>query len=151
MIALIDDAILPQEWIRQVTRPEAGAVITFEGVVRDNARGKKVTALEYHAYRPMALAELRKIEQAALSAFPILDLALVHRLGPMSIAEISVLVVVVSAHRDAAFAACRYCIDTLKQTVPIWKKEFGDGGEYWIEGDQAAPLPAESGARSVDS
>ena len=137
MVALIDGPIIPSEWISKITRPEAGAIATFEGVVRNHARSRKVARLEYHAYRPMALRQMEQISRRALEDFPILDLILVHRLGPLEIGETSVLVAVVSAHRDAAFRACRYCIDTLKQTVPIWKKEYGEGGEYWIEGDQA--------------
>lgn len=139
MIALIDEPIRAADWIVKMVKPEAGAVVTFEGVVRNHAHGKKVTALEYHAYRPMALREMRKIEREALRRFPILNVALVHRLGPLAIGDTSVLIAVISGHRDPAFSACRYCIDTLKQTVPIWKKEYGEGGEYWIEGAQAIP------------
>ncbi|HEY2934646.1 MAG TPA: molybdenum cofactor biosynthesis protein MoaE [Acidobacteriota bacterium] len=138
MIAIVDDAIQPSEWVKKMARPEAGALVSFEGVVRNHAHGKTVTSLEYHAYRPMALREMERIEKEARSRFRILDLALVHRLGPMSIGETSVLVLVISEHRDAAFQACRFCIDALKTTVPIWKKEYGEGGEYWIEGDVPA-------------
>ncbi|HEV8129848.1 MAG TPA: molybdenum cofactor biosynthesis protein MoaE [Acidobacteriota bacterium] len=138
MIALVNEEIRAADWIAKIARPEAGAVVTFEGVVRNHAHGKNVTSLEYHAYRPMALRKLEEIERYALDRFPILDVALIHRLGPLAIGETSVLVVVVSEHRDAAFRASRYCIDTLKETVPIWKKEYGEEGEYWIEGDREA-------------
>ena len=141
MIELTDSAIETAEWIGRISRPEAGALSTFEGVVRNHARGKKVSSLEYHAYRPMAVQAMEKIEAEARRRFDILDLALVHRLGPLKIGETSVLVAVASAHRDAAFKACRYCIDTLKQTVPIWKKEYGEDGDFWIEGESAQPAP----------
>ncbi|MBI2821185.1 MAG: molybdenum cofactor biosynthesis protein MoaE [Acidobacteria bacterium] len=140
MIALTEEPIRTAEWTARLARPEAGAVVTFEGVVRNSARGRKVTRLEYHAYRPMALLQMEKIRRQALEQFPILDAALVHRLGTLAIGETSVLVVVVSAHREPALAACRYCINTLKQTVPIWKKEYGEGGESWIEGEQAVTI-----------
>ena len=138
MVALVEEPIRATEWIGRITRPDAGALVTFEGVVRNNAHGKKVSRMEYHAYRPMALREMEAIERRARERFPVLDLALIHRLGPLEIGETSVLIAAVSAHRDVAFAACRYCIDTLKQTVPIWKKEFGEGGSHWIEGDDEA-------------
>jgi molybdopterin synthase catalytic subunit len=139
MIELTEDVIRAADWIERISAPEAGALSTFEGVVRNHAHGKRVSSLEYHAYKPMALQEMEQIEARARARFEILNLALVHRLGALQIGETSVLVAVVAAHRDAAFRACRYCIDTLKQTVPIWKKEYGIDGEYWIEGDQAAP------------
>ncbi len=137
MIALVDEPIRTADWIPRLARPEAGAVAAFEGIVRNHAHGKRVTSLEYHAYRPMALRQMEEIEREALSQFPILGVALVHRLGALNIGETSVLIVVVAEHRDAAFGACRFCIDTLKQRVPIWKKEYGESGEYWIEGEQA--------------
>jgi len=135
MISLVNEPIQTTEWVKKIARPEAGALISFEGVVRNHAHGKRVTSLEYHSYRPMALREMERIEKEARSRFRVLDIAMVHRLGPLSIGETSVLVLVASEHRDAAFQACRFCIDALKSTVPIWKKEYGEGGEYWIEGD----------------
>lgn len=140
MIALIDEPILPNDWVSKMARPEVGAVGTFEGVVRNHSHGRRVTSLEYHAYRPMALRQMEEIEKEAHGRFPILGLAMVHRLGALTIGETSVLVVVAAEHRDAAFRACRYCIDALKQRVPIWKKEYGECGEFWIEGDSAVPL-----------
>src|SRR5437899_11926983 len=97
----------------------------------------------------MALRQMEKIEHEANRQFPIIGVAMVHRLGALKIGESSVLVVVVAEHRDAAFGACRYCIDTLKQRVPIWKKEYGESGEYWIEGEQAMRI-ADFGLRNAE-
>ena len=111
-----------------------GALVIFEGVVRDNARGKSVRFLEYEAYEPMALKKLEEVGALTKSRFDIRDIAIVHRLGHMEVGECSTLIVVASAHRVAAFDACRFAIDTIKQIVPIWKKEFYADGEVWIEG-----------------
>ncbi|MDR1727460.1 MAG: molybdenum cofactor biosynthesis protein MoaE [Acidobacteriota bacterium] len=118
----------------------SGALVVFEGVVRDNARDKAVRHLEYEAYEPMALKKLEEVGALAKEKFDILGIAIVHRLGRMEVGECSTLIVVASAHRVAAFDACRYAIDTIKQIVPIWKKEFYADGEVaddsaaWIEG-----------------
>jgi molybdopterin synthase catalytic subunit len=111
-----------------------GALVIFEGVVRDNARDKAVRYLEYEAYEPMALKKMQEVGELAKEKWDIRDIAIVHRLGHLDIGECSTLVVVASAHRVAAFDACRYAIDTIKQIVPIWKKEFYADGEVWIEG-----------------
>jgi molybdopterin synthase catalytic subunit len=125
----------------QVARPEAGAIALFSGVVRNHARGRRVLYLEYDAYRPMAEGEMRKIAADAASRWECC-VAVQHRVGRLEIGEASVLVAVSSAHRAAAFEACRYVIDTLKETVPIWKKEVWEGGEVWIEGEgEAATRP----------
>ncbi len=115
-------------------RPEDGAVTVFEGVVRNHARGKQVLYLEYHAYESMALRQMEQIACEARKRFDIRDIGVVHRLGRLEHGECSVAIVVVSAHRGPAFEACRFAIDTLKKTVPIWKKEFYEDGEVWIEG-----------------
>ena len=119
---------------KALVRPEDGAAVTFEGIVRNHARGRRVRCLEYQAYESMALKNLRIIGDAARKEFPIRDIGIIHRLGRMDPSECSVAIVVVAAHREAAFAACRYAIDQIKKTVPIWKKEFYDDGEVWIEG-----------------
>jgi molybdopterin synthase catalytic subunit/molybdopterin converting factor small subunit len=119
---------------RRVARPEAGAIATFAGVVRNHARGRRVLYLEYDAYRSMAESEMRKIALEAAARWECC-VAVQHRVGRLEIGEASVAVAVSSAHRAAAFEACRYVIDTLKETVPIWKKEVWEGGEVWIEGD----------------
>jgi molybdopterin synthase catalytic subunit len=108
--------------------------VTFDGVVREHARGKAVTHLFYEAYPRMALKEMEKIRLEAMSRWPIHEMAIVHRVGRLEIGESSVFVAVSSAHRGDAFEACRHAIDTLKKTVPIWKKEHYRDGEVWIEG-----------------
>jgi len=117
-----------------------GAVVTFDGIVRDNTRGRRTLYLCYEAYPEMALAQMKLLAGQALAEFPIRDLAIVHRLGRLTIGETSVVVAVASAHRAAAFDACRFLIDTLKKTVPIWKKEFFEDGAVWAPGE---PLPPE--------
>lgn len=120
--------------LRSVTSPQAGAVVTFDGTVRNHARGKKVTHLFYESYGEMALPEMEKIRQEALRRWPIQKLSIVHRIGQIEIGESSVFIAVSAAHRKDAFEACRFVIDTLKTTVPIWKKEHYEDGEVWIEG-----------------
>jgi molybdopterin synthase catalytic subunit len=119
---------------------EDGAAVVFEGVVRNQTRGRKTLYLDYEAYEPMAVQQMEALAQQALQQFKIRDVALVHRLGRLEIGETSVLIVVASAHRAAAFDACRWLIDTLKKTVPIWKKEHFADGAVWADGE---PFPAE--------
>jgi len=134
MVILLDRPIDVAGLRDSMSRPEDGAVVVFEGVVRDNSRGRRVTALEYRAYEAMALKKLEEVRTLCRNEFPVRDLAIVHRTGRLVPGECSVAVVVCSAHRADAFAACRCAIDTLKKTVPIWKKEFYEDGEVWIEG-----------------
>lgn len=115
-----------------VSTPEAGAVVDFIGTVRRQTRDKKVVRLEFETYQVMALREMQKIAEYALAQFPILRVSIHHRTGVLEIGEVPVVIAVSSAHRAAAFAACQYCIDTLKQTVPIWKKEIFEDGEVWV-------------------
>jgi len=124
--------------------PEDGALLAFEGIVRNHSHGKRTLYLEYEAYEAMALEKLREIGEAMHAQFPVDRVALVHRLGRLEIGETSVLVAVASAHRAAAFEACRFGIDTLKRTVPIWKKEYFEGGAVWAEGE-IPTLPSNSG------
>jgi len=113
----------------------AGAVVTFDGVVRDNTRGRRVVSLQYEAYEPMALKEMRRIGAEIREQWPDVErVGLIHRFGPLKISESSVVIVITSPHRRVAFEACRYAIDRLKQTVPIWKKEIFEDGEEWVEG-----------------
>ena len=134
MFRLVREPIDIQQITDAIQRPEDGAVVVFEGVVRNNAKGKAVRFLEYDAYESMALKKLEEIGARAKSEFEIRDIAIVHRLGHMEIGECSVVIVVASAHRGPAFDACRFAIDTIKKIVPIWKKEFYEDGEVWIEG-----------------
>ncbi|MGE5324603.1 MAG: molybdenum cofactor biosynthesis protein [Actinomycetota bacterium] len=123
---------------RSLEHPEDGAIAVFEGVVRNHSRGRRTLYLDYEAYEAMALNEMEKLSQAALENFKIRDVRLVHRLGRLEIGEASILIVVASAHRAAAFDACRWLIDTLKKTVPIWKKEYFEDGAIWADGE---PFP----------
>jgi len=121
-------------------RGEDGAVLVFEGVVRNQTRGRQTLYLDYEAYEEMALEQMESLASQALERFQIRDVAIVHRLGRLKISETSVLIAVLSAHRAAAFEACRWLIDTLKRTVPIWKKEHFEDGAVWADGE---PFPAE--------
>jgi molybdopterin synthase catalytic subunit len=131
---LVRNPIEIQPIIDTIQEPEDGALVMFEGVVRNNANEKNVRFLEYEAYESMALKKIEEIGSQAKKDFDIRDIAIVHRLGHMEIGECSIVIVVASAHRGPAFDACRYSIDTIKQIVPIWKKEFYEDGEVWIEG-----------------
>jgi molybdopterin synthase catalytic subunit len=117
-----------------VTTPGAGGVVTFQGVVRDNARGKQVRSLAYDAYVEMAEQQMAQIAADVEQRWETSAVAMVHRIGRLEIGECSVVVVVACPHRAEAFEACRYAIDTLKSTVPIWKKEIYADGEEWVEG-----------------
>ena len=123
----------------QVSCPRAGAIATFEGVVRDHHQGKRVAHLEYEAYAPMAEKVLREVAEEAVGRWPIEALALAHRFGRLEIGEVSVAIAVASAHRGDAFDALRYTIDELKSRVPIWKRETGPDGSHWIEGPDTIP------------
>jgi molybdopterin converting factor subunit 1 len=115
----------------------AGAICTFTGVVRDNSRGRSVTHLEYEAYAEMATAQMRRIADEIAERWPEARVAMAHRTGRLEIGEPSVVVSASSPHRAEAIAACKWGIDRLKETVPIWKKEHAGDGTYWIEGDEA--------------
>ncbi len=134
MFSLTREPIDTARISRSLQRPEDGALVVFEGIVRDHARDKAVRFLEYEAYESMALKKLEEVGAMARNRFDIRDIAIVHRLGHMEIGEASTVIVVASAHRGAAFEACRFAIDTIKEIVPIWKKEFYTDGEVWIEG-----------------
>jgi len=135
---LVRDAIRTREIVESLKAPEDGAVAVFDGFVRNSFRGQRTLYLEYEAYEPMALAKMREIGAQIHAQFQVHRLAIVHRLGRLEIGETSVLVAVSSAHRAAALDACRYAIDTLKRSVPIWKKEYFAGGAVWAEGEIAS-------------
>lgn len=118
--------------INLVQSPECGGVDVFIGTVRSQTKGKQVVRLEFEAYERMAVKEMRKIAEQAMNKWPVHKIAVHHRTGVLQIGEVPVVIAVSSAHRDAAFDACRYIIDTLKQTVPIWKKEVFEDGEVWV-------------------
>ena len=134
MVRLQPDVIVPDELLRTVGSDADGAIALFLGTVRSGNRGRRVLHLEYEAYPEMAVTEMERLVADVQERFPISAVALVHRTGRIEIGEISVAVAVASPHRAAAFEACRSVVDTLKRTVPIWKKEFFEGGEVWIEG-----------------
>jgi len=139
-ISIVREPIDTADTLRELKRGEDGAAVIFEGVVRNHTRGRKTVYLDYEAYEGMALQQLESLAAQAMEKFQIRDVAIVHRLGRLEIGEVSVLIVVASAHRGPAFDACRWLIDTLKRTVPIWKKEYFEDGAVWADGE---PFPAE--------
>jgi MoaE-MoaD fusion protein len=126
--------------IEAIKRGEDGAVVVFDGIVRNNSRGRATLYLDYEAYEEMADRKMREIASEACTRFGVRQVVIVHRLGRLQIGETSVLIVVASAHRAKAFDACRWLIDTLKRIVPIWKKETFADGAVWAPGE---PFPAE--------
>jgi molybdopterin synthase catalytic subunit/molybdopterin converting factor small subunit len=138
--AIVREPIDLGEIKKDLEHPEDGAAILFAGVVRNNTRGRRTLYLDYEAYESMAFSEMEKLAQVALERFKVRDVRIIHRLGRLAIGETSVLIAVSSAHRAAAFEACRWLIDTLKKTVPIWKKEYFEDGAVWADGE---PFPEE--------
>ncbi|GAA4463153.1 molybdenum cofactor biosynthesis protein MoaE [Nemorincola caseinilytica] len=118
--------------IAGVMSPQSGGIDIFVGTVRDSTKGRKVLRLEFEAYEAMALSEMQKIAGSAAAQWPLHAMLIHHRTGALQVGDIAVIIAVSAAHRDAAFRACRYAIDTLKQTVPIWKKEVFEDGEIWV-------------------
>jgi molybdopterin converting factor subunit 1 len=138
--AIVREAIDTPSVIEKIKHPEDGAAVVFDGIVRNNTRGRRSLFLDYEAYEEMALKQMEELAAQALTQFEVRDVTIIHRLGRLEIGETSVLIVVASAHRAAAFEACRWLIDTLKRTVPIWKKEHFEDGVVWADGE---PFPAE--------
>jgi molybdopterin synthase catalytic subunit len=132
MIALQEHSIDVAEVIAAVESPDAGGIDVFIGTVRNQTKGKKVLYLEFEAYNSMAIAEIEKIVARAESSWPILKIAVVHALGKLAIGDIPVVIAVSTPHRQAAFEACKFVIDELKKTVPIWKREFFEDGDQWV-------------------
>ena len=152
LIRLQRDPIDGSALLAQLKADEDGAVVVFDGVVRNHSRGRRTLYLDYEAYEEMALNQMRALAADAKQRFAVREVALVHRLGRLQVGESSVWIGVASAHRAAAFEACRWIIDTLKQTIPIWKKEFFEDGAVWAHGEPfppaiAAPSTEESGSR----
>jgi molybdopterin converting factor subunit 1 len=137
--SIVREAIETQRIVDGLKRGEDGAALVFEGAVRNQTRGRRTLYLDYEAYEEMALQQMEMLATQAFEKFQIRDVAMVHRLGRLEIGETSVLIAVVSAHRAAAFDACRWLIDTLKQTVPIWKKEYFEDGAVWADGEPFPP------------
>ncbi|HXG02578.1 MAG TPA: molybdenum cofactor biosynthesis protein MoaE, partial [Candidatus Binatia bacterium] len=131
--AVVEHPLSPNDAAAAVEDPAAGGVVIFSGVVRNETGGRRVKFLEYEAHAPMAEAKLREIGAALRRRWPgVKRVAMLHRVGRLEIGESSVLIAVSAGHRGDAFEACRYAIDTLKQTVPIWKKEHFEDGEVWV-------------------
>jgi MoaE-MoaD fusion protein len=137
-IALVREPIDTATIAREIKHTTDGALCIFDGIVRDNTRGRRTLHLDYEAYEAMALQQLHLLRSEAIEHFAIRDVAIVHRLGRLTVGETSVFIAVASAHRGAAFDACRWLIDTLKKTVPIWKLEQFADGAAWADGE---PFP----------
>ena len=131
-IQIKDIPLSTEECNQLVTSAGAGGTVVFVGTVRDQTKGKKVVRLEFEAYKPMAISEMRKIAEAAQNKWSAHKIAIHHRVGALNIGEIAVIIAVATPHRKAAFEACEYAINTLKETVPIWKKEIFEDGEIWV-------------------
>lgn len=146
---IVNEPIKTATILAAIKHPEDGAVVVFDGIVRNNSRGRRTLYLDYSAYEAMALRQMEQLAQQALARYPIRDVRLVHRLGRLQIGESSVYIAVTSAHRAAAFDACRWLIDTLKKTVPIWKKEYFEDGAVWADGEPFPPeVPLAGGGAS---
>jgi MoaE-MoaD fusion protein len=137
-VALTREAIDPDGIVAAAKSGEDGAVVVFDGIVRNHSRGRRTLHLDYEAYEEMAARQMRELGQKARERFGVRQVTMVHRLGRLGIGETSLLIVVASAHRSAAFEACRWLIDTVKQTVPIWKRETFADGAVWAPGE---PFP----------
>ena len=136
--ALTRDRIDAESLVAAAKQGEDGAVVVFDGIVRNNTRGRQTLHLDYEAYEEMAAKQMRELAAEARARFSIRHATIIHRLGRLMVGETSVLIIVASAHRAAAFEACRWLIDTLKKTVPIWKKETFADGAVWADGE---PFP----------
>ena len=134
------EPIDPQHAVQLVRRDTDGAVVLFSGVVRNNDRGRQVAGLRYEAYEEMAIEALNRICEEVASQFSIGDIAVVHRVGDLSVGDVSVAIAVAAPHRDAAYKASREVIERLKREVPIWKRErYADGDEEWLDGTIPSP------------
>lgn len=131
-IQLLHTPLQVEECLNKVQHPGAGGIDIFVGTVRDQTKGKKVVRLEFESYEPMAISEMKKIAERAAEKWPIQNIAIHHRVGTLEIGEIAVIIAVSTPHRKASFEACQFAIDTLKETVPIWKKEIFEDGEVWV-------------------
>ncbi len=131
-IQLSSNPLNPQTCLDFVSNDAAGGIVSFVGTVRNQTKGKEVLYLDFEAYEPMAIKEMRKIAERASERWPVEKMAIHHRVGHLKVGEIAVVIVVATPHRKAAFEACEFAIDTLKETVPIWKKERFEDGDVWV-------------------
>jgi MoaE-MoaD fusion protein len=134
-IRIVREKIDAAAVIARLKQPEDGAVVIFDGVVRDNTRGRRTIYLDYESYEGMALLQMQSLAAEARTRFEVREVSMIHRLGRLAVGETSVLIAVGAAHRAEAFDACRWIIDTLKKTVPIWKKEYFEDGAVWAAGE----------------
>lgn len=137
---IVRERIPTDQVLEQIKQGQDGAVLVFDGIVRNHTRDRQTLFLDYEAYEPMALDQMNSLAEKVLANYKIREIVILHRLGRLQIGETSVLIVVAAAHRAAAFDACRFAIDTLKRTVPIWKKEHFADGAVWADGE---PFPEE--------
>jgi len=140
VVALVREPIDSSSLAGTLKQGEDGAVVVFDGIVRNHTRGRRTLYLVYEAYEEMALRQMQSLAQQAVAEHGVRQVALVHRLGRLEVGETSVLIAVASAHRAQAFEACRWLIDTLKKTVPVWKKEHFEDGAVWADGE---PFPSD--------
>jgi molybdopterin synthase catalytic subunit len=148
LIRLTRDRIDAEPLVAAAKRGEDGAVVVFDGIVRNHSRGRQTLHLDYEAYEEMALRQMNELASKARESFKVRQVTIIHRLGRLMVGETSVLIVVASAHRAQAFDACRWLIDTLKKTVPIWKKETFVDGAVWADGEA---FPPELGLEASDA
>ncbi len=146
MFAVTHEPLDPAPLVEAVRRDESGAVALFYGVVRNENMGRNVQYLEYDVYPEMALKKMREVAEEVRAKYPVTGIGVLHRVGRLEIGETSLLVAVSSAHRVAAFEACHFAVDRIKQIVPIWKKEVWEDGEAWIEGHMPGSEKAEAGS-----
>ncbi len=147
-VVLTREVIDANRLVAEAKQAEDGAVVVFDGIVRNNSRGRKTLYLDYEAYEEMALKQMRELAEQARSTYGVRHVTLHHRLGRLAVGETSVLIIVASVHRAQAFDACRWLIDTLKKTVPIWKKETFVDGAVWADGE---PFPEGVGVEGRDA
>jgi MoaE-MoaD fusion protein len=143
LILLVQKEIDTDALIRHVRTASDGAIVTFDGCVRNQSHGRPTLYLDYEAYESMAVAKMREIAAEVHAKFPIDRVAIAHRLGRLEIGETSVFITVSAPHRAAAFEACRFAIDSLKRSVPIWKKEYFEDGAVWADGE-LPPVPQDT-------
>ena len=139
LFEITTEPISVDEVSNRVSNPAVGAVVSFSGIVRGTNAGRKVRYLEYETYPEMAELTLAQVADEIKEKWPIEEVAIVHRVGRQEIGETSVVIAIASGHRDGVFEAGRYAIDRIKEIVPVWKKEYFEGGEIWIDGPQEPP------------
>jgi molybdopterin synthase catalytic subunit len=146
LVRLVREPIQAEALVAAAKQGEDGAVVVFDGIVRNNSRGRQTLHLDYEAYEEMATKQMNELAREAITRFGVRNVAIIHRLGRLLVGETSVLIIVASAHRAQAYEASRWLIDTLKKTVPIWKKETFVDGAVWADGEPFPPGYAVEGA-----